>query len=71
MDATKESGGYGRIINHSRKKPNCMPKVMTDDKGKPRLVFLAKKDIPQNTELLFDYNDRSRQSVQAYPWLLS
>jgi histone-lysine N-methyltransferase SETD8 len=29
IDATEENGRFGRLINHSKKTPNCIPKVIT------------------------------------------
>ena len=28
VDASRESGRYGRLVNHSRKAPNCQVKVL-------------------------------------------
>ena len=36
----------------------------------PRLILVAKHDIEEETELLYDYGDRSKQSVKDHPWLL-
>jgi len=68
IDATGESGRYGRLLNHSTKNPNCATKVvMLGDT--PRLILVAKQDIPANSELLYDYGDRSKESLKAHPWL--
>jgi len=68
IDATEESGRYGRLLNHSRVNPNCMTKVvMLGDS--PRLILVAKSDIAAGTELVFDYGDRRKESVKAHPWL--
>lgn len=67
IDATKESGELGRLINHSRK-GNLVSKII-EIENKPRLVFFAKLEIPVGTELLYDYGDRSRESVKYHPWL--
>ena len=57
IDATGESGRYGRLLNHSTKTPNCATKVvMLGDI--PRLILVAKQDIAAQTELLYDYGDR-------------
>ena len=57
IDATGESGRYGRLLNHSRVSPNCMTKVvMVGDS--PRLILVARSDIVAGTELLYDYGDR-------------
>ena len=35
----------------------------------PRLILVAKQDIVTGTELLYDYGDRSKESLKAHPWL--
>jgi len=68
IDATSESGRYGRLVNHSRVSPNCVTKViMMEDI--PRLILVAKHHIEAGTELLYDYGDRSKESLKAHPWL--
>jgi len=68
IDATAESGRYGRLLNHSRQNPNCVTKVvMLGDT--PRLILVARQDIQPGTELLYDYGDRSKDSLAAHPWL--
>lgn len=53
-DATDEKIQYGcaRLINHSRKKPNCIAVAVRDpninlhsSKAEPKLVFIAKREI--------------------------
>ncbi|ENN71873.1 hypothetical protein YQE_11488, partial [Dendroctonus ponderosae] len=58
IDATKETGRLGRLVNHSRSNPNLVTKTIMVDK-KPRLVLLAKDDIRKGEEILYDYGDRS------------
>lgn len=68
IDATQESGRYGRLVNHSCKTPNMVTKVvMLGDM--PRLILVAKQNVPKDTELLYDYGDRSKESLKAHPWL--
>ena len=70
IDATAESGRFGRLFNHSRLNPNCMAKVIQIEKQEPpRLVLIAKCDIEAGTELLYDYGDRSKESLAVHPWL--
>ena len=68
IDATSESGRYGRLINHSRITPNIVPKIVVVDKV-PRLILVAKHSIIPGVELLYDYGDRSKESLKAHPWL--
>ncbi len=58
IDATAETGTLGRLINHSRKKPNLVPKVV-EIKRIPHVVFFALRNIATREELLYDYVDRS------------
>nr|XP_061822032.1 N-lysine methyltransferase KMT5A-A-like [Nerophis lumbriciformis] len=67
VDATKETGRLGRLINHS-KKGNCQTKVH-DIQGVPHLILVASRDIEDGEELLYDYGDRSKASIAAHPWL--
>lgn len=68
IDATGESGRYGRLVNHSRVSPNCVTKVVML-KDVPRLILVAKHGINSGEELLYDYGDRSKESLKAHPWL--
>ena len=65
IDATEESGRYGRLVNHSRANKNLRVKV---EKG-PRLFMYALRDIEPGTELLYDYGERSKATLAAHPWL--
>ena len=68
VDATEESGRYGRLVNHSLKKSNCSTKVFTFA-DQLRLVLVAKQDLPVGAELLYDYGERDPETVEALPWL--
>ncbi|CAD5116581.1 DgyrCDS5459 [Dimorphilus gyrociliatus] len=68
VDATIETGRFGRLVNHSRKKPNCKTKVIGIN-GTPRLILIASRNIRIGEEILYDYGDRSKASIEAYPWL--
>ena len=67
MDATKESGRMGRLINHS-KMGNCQTKLHGIN-GAPHLILVASRDVQADEELLYDYGDRSKASISAHPWL--
>ncbi|KAK2818595.1 hypothetical protein Q5P01_024156 [Channa striata] len=67
VDATKETGRLGRLINHS-KNGNCQTKLH-DINGVPHLILVASRDIDEGEELLYDYGDRSKASIAAHPWL--
>ena len=70
VDATSESGLLGRLVNHSRLKFNCATKVVEVD-DRPHLILVAARDIAVGEEMLYDYGDRSKESLDAYPWLAS
>lgn len=69
IDASKERPHeHGRLINHSRKKANCiMKKVIFDNT--PQLLLFAQVDIEAMSELLYDYGDMSGKSITECPWL--
>ncbi|XP_009878640.1 PREDICTED: N-lysine methyltransferase SETD8 [Charadrius vociferus] len=67
VDATKETNRLGRLINHS-KCGNCQTKLHDID-GVPHLILIASRDIKAGEELLYDYGDRSKASIEAHPWL--
>ncbi|KAM3826328.1 N-lysine methyltransferase KMT5A [Vipera latastei] len=67
VDATKETDRLGRLVNHS-KCGNCQTKLH-DVGGIPHLILVASRDIKAGEELLYDYGDRSKASLEAHPWL--
>jgi len=69
IDATAESGRYGRLLNHSKQKANCKTRLVEEPEGIPRLIIEAKVDIKKDAELLYDYGDRSQKALKAHPWL--
>ncbi|KAH0501227.1 N-lysine methyltransferase SETD8 [Microtus ochrogaster] len=40
-----------------------------DIDGVPHLTLIASRDIAAGEELLYDCGDRSKASIEAYPWL--
>lgn len=68
VDATAETGYLGRLVNHSAKEPNLVTRIM-EVKNLPHLILVAARDIAVGEELLYDYGDRSRDAVEANPWL--
>lgn len=68
VDATKPTDRYGRLINHSRKAPNCKTKVFEHNKV-PHLIFIALRDIEPGEELLYDYGERDPKVIKANPWI--
>lgn len=68
IDATAESGRLGRLINHSKTAGNCHTKL-TEIKNRPYLMLMASRDISVGEELLYDYGDRNKDSLESHPWL--
>ena len=68
IDATEESPYMGRLVNHSHKHPNMVAKSVEVD-SLPHLVFLAKRDIEEKEEIVYDYGDRSKEAIANNSWL--
>ena len=68
IDATADTGRLGRLINHSRKRPNLRTKLFILN-NEPHLIFLALDDIEEGTELLYDYGEKERDVIEANPWI--
>lgn len=68
IDATADTGRLGRLINHSRKRPNLRTKLFILN-NEPHLIFVALDDIDEDTELLYDYGETNRCAIEANPWI--
>lgn len=68
VDATEPTCRLGRLVNHSRKRPNARMEVFTHQ-NKPYLILTARKDIEPNEEILYDYGERDREVIKMNPWL--
>ena len=68
VDATKETDRLGRLLNHSKSKSNVCTKLHPIN-DMPRLILLAAQDIDIGEELVYDYGDRSKDSLESHPWL--
>lgn len=68
LDATREDGTLGRLLNHSRKQPNVRPKPVLID-GEPAIIFVAMFDLEVGTELRYDYGERKKEVIEKNPWL--
>jgi histone-lysine N-methyltransferase SETD8 len=42
---------------------------VVDVKKQPRLILVARRPLEEGEELLYDYGDRSKDSLKAHPWL--
>jgi len=70
VDASWESGRFGRLVNHSKKRPNCEVRVeMVNDE--PHLILVAAEDIGVGVEITYNYGIKDKEYVKANSWLLS
>lgn len=67
VDATRETDRLGRLVNHSKKGNLKTKSILIQDI--PRLILVAERDIFPGEELLYDYGDRSKRSLESHPWL--
>ena len=68
IDATEETGRYGRLINPSRREPNAKSKMFIVE-DKPRLCIVALRDIEPGEEITFDYGETDPETIKGNPWL--
>ena len=57
FNATERLHHPGHYINHVAQKPNIKLTWPFEVRGKPRIGFLALRDIPAGEELCYDYGD--------------
>ena len=69
VDATKEDGSMGCLINHSKRFKN-IKSVLIVEQGKPIIKFIALRQITKHEELVYDYSDWSQVSKSHFPWLM-
>ena len=68
MDATRDNGRFGRLLNHSKTVPNVTTKLL-EVAGQPYLCLVAARDIQPGEELEYDYGERSKAAIESHPWL--
>nr|XP_055051673.1 uncharacterized protein LOC129437514 isoform X1 [Misgurnus anguillicaudatus] len=61
IDASKEDGSLGRLVNDDHKNPNCKVKTVVVE-GKPHLCLFSLRDICPDEEITYNYGDSS------WPW---
>uniref|UniRef100_A0A3B5AKE8 SET domain-containing protein n=1 Tax=Stegastes partitus TaxID=144197 RepID=A0A3B5AKE8_9TELE len=61
VDASKEDGSLGRLVNDNHTSPNCEVRKVACE-GKPHLCLFAVEEISPGEEITYDYGDAS------YPW---
>ena len=69
VDASTDTGRFGRLVNHSYKSPNCHIEVVDEFKGSPHLILVASRDIKVGEEITIDYCVTDREVLAANPWL--
>ena len=69
IDAQSEKNKtMGRLINHSKKRNNLNP-IVFEHNGVPKVIMIANKDIPKNSELLYDYGENRKDIIDNNCWL--
>ncbi|XP_034748086.1 uncharacterized protein LOC117956880 isoform X2 [Etheostoma cragini] len=61
VDASKEDGTLGRLVNDDHVSPNCEMKTVVCE-GKPHLCLFAVTEISPGEEITYNYGD------SCYPW---
>ncbi|KAK3507684.1 hypothetical protein QTP70_033538 [Hemibagrus guttatus] len=61
VDAAREDGSLGRLVNDDHINPNSNMKIITV-KGKPHLCLFATKSINPGEEITYNYGD------SEWPW---
>lgn len=61
VDAAKEDGSLGRLVNDDHINPNAKMKYLTVE-GKPHLCLFATRDISPGEEITYNYGDSD------WPW---
>ncbi|XP_067381120.1 uncharacterized protein [Channa argus] len=61
MDASKEDGTLGRLVNDEHRNPNCRVKTIVVE-GKPHLCLFSVRQILPNEEITYNYGD------SPWPW---
>ena len=68
VDATKDNGRFGRLLNHSKTSANVVTKLIAVNDN-PYLCLIAARNIETGEELQYDYGERSKEAVASHPWL--
>ena len=54
IDATRDDGSLGRLVNDEHRRPNCKMKNINVN-GSPHLCLFALMDIKRGEEISYDY----------------
>ena len=73
IDATEEDGhSLGRLINHPTKADGETANLEmkhTDVDGRPAAYLVAKRVIRVGEQVFFDYGERNKEALIAFPFL--
>jgi SET domain len=58
---------FGRLINHCSAHANVVLKIRHQKYEEPIILFLAKHNIPENTQLLWDYGRKYEKFDGFFP----
>ena len=64
IDATKEDGTLGRLINHAT--DGNLRTVPYFFEGKERIYFVERSDIEAGEELFYNYGDLDKETIKNY-----
>ena len=59
-----------RLVNHSSQSSSVKTTIVEVDDN-PHLIPTAAKDNMAKEELLYDYGDGSKDSIESHQWLLN
>ena len=54
---SKSSFTFGKYLNHSKKHPNLLCRVLVTSSGEPDILFVSRVTIKKGQQLLWDYGD--------------
>lgn len=61
IDASREDGSLGRLVNDAHRSPNCKMKKLIVQ-GEPHLCLFAIENIQAESEITYDYGE------SQWPW---
>ncbi|KAK3925252.1 N-lysine methyltransferase KMT5A-A [Frankliniella fusca] len=69
IDATKDDGFYGRLLNHAIR-GNLKPRIVAKNET-PQILFYATRRIEPGTQLFYNYGEKRKEVIERNPWLKS
>jgi histone-lysine N-methyltransferase SETD8 len=71
IDATMNDGTPGRLVNHSRICPNAKAIPVEAPDGAPTILLIALRPIQPGQEIVYDYGERRKDTIQELQWLMN